>query len=51
MRLKIPYTENLLMFMPELENIHLVPRKKKKELKKKFNKLFIVKFEEWLKTK
>ena len=46
-RLKIPIQAALVIF-PEGHNIGNLPRKKKKQMKKTFSKVFTERFNEWL---
>lgn len=48
-RLKIPIQAALVIF-PEGHNIGNLPRKKKKQMKKTFSKVFTERFNEWLKN-
>ena len=46
-RVKIPIDAVVNMF-PEIANIGNLPRKKKKQMKKNFDKVFMDKFYKWL---
>jgi len=48
-RIKIPI-DTVLVIFPEGHNIGNLPRKKKKQMKKTFSKVFTEKFYEWLKN-
>lgn len=48
-RIKIPI-ESALVIFPEGHNIGNLPRKKKKQMKKTFSKVFTERFNEWIKN-
>jgi hypothetical protein len=49
-RVLIPINAATTIF-PEMSELGNMPRKKKKQMKKQFSKIFTEKFEEWLKNK
>ncbi len=49
-RVLIPINAATKIF-PEMSELGNMPRKKKKQMKKQFSKIFTEKFEEWLKNK